>query len=128
MPTSSTRTFSPSSRADPKRSRRQTARPVLFLVQNLPQLARELVAGVGLRDQIDAAPELPHGGVLGITGGEQNSDPGDLLLRHAGQFGSPQGARHYDISKEQVYRGAAFDNHQTAVGVFRSQHAVAEFR
>lgn len=34
-------------------------RAVLFFAQNLAELAAELVAGVGLGDQIDATPELP---------------------------------------------------------------------
>src|SRR5271163_1959091 len=66
--------------------------------------------------------------VLGITGGEQHGNSGHLPLRLAGKFRSPQGARHHDIGEEQVDRGAAFDNNQSAVGIFRSQHIIAQFR
>src|SRR5271166_6459224 len=103
---------------------------VLFFAQNLAELTPKLVARVGLRDQIDATPELPpmYSGVLDITGGEQHGNSGNLLLRLAGQFRSPQGAGHPDVGEEQVDRGAAFDNYQSAVGIFRSQHTVAQFR
>ena len=49
-------------------------------------------------------------------------------MRLAGQFRSPQGAGHHHIREEQVDRGAAFDNNQSAFGIFRSQHTVAQFR
>jgi len=98
-------------------------------VEDAPDLGRQLLAAVGLAQELDAGvePAVMDDRILGIARGEQHPEPRPQPGRALGEDAAADLAGHHHVGQQQIDLGAVFEDRQRLRPTRRLDDGKTEF-